>query len=203
MSVCVLPVHVSTVDNPLGLKWKKSIPSEVVGIKEPNVVGRGNGGPVLPRGMDDGDKLSPLGALLLFIPTSFWRVMVIETNRYAEQQAAGQGTGCRGWTDVTVGEMMVWHGLCMAMSMHPLPSLSLYWRKGIVGAVRYPNFGRFMTLKRFEQIKRFFHMADNTVRPTFEANPRPAQVVACYAHGHTSEVHIQKMVDCRYCVGGG
>lgn len=92
-----------------------------------------------------------------------------QTNHYAEvsrQQASPTEKGKqRGWTQVTVQELLKWLGLVLSMALHPLPSLSNYWRSGRFGNVTFPDTGRIMSQTRFEQIKRYLHLNDNAQRP--------------------------------------
>lgn len=109
-------------------------------------------------------KLSVLQVFMLLIPLSFWQSVVKQTNLHASLNGAGEGTS-RAWTLVTVQEILLWIGLVFAMALHPMQNLAEYWRTGDEGAVSYPDFGRFMALVRFEQIKRFLHLNDNRQRP--------------------------------------
>jgi hypothetical protein len=51
------------------------------------------------------------------------------------------------------------------MAFHPCPNSSMYWRGGEVGAVTFPDFSPCMSLSRFEQLKRYLHLNDNSQRP--------------------------------------
>jgi hypothetical protein len=120
------------------------------------------------KGIANLAALTPLQVFLLLVPLSWWQYVCEQTNKYAEssREAAGlpENQG-RRWTPVTVQELLRWFGLVFAMALHPLPSLARYWESGAFGAIKYSDFGRFMPLYRFEQIKRYFHTNDNGQRP--------------------------------------
>lgn len=110
--------------------------------------------------------MSCLQIFLLMVPLLFWQRVVAQTNLYAQvSRAAADLPGGRGWRDTSVQEILLWHGLVLAMTLHHLPSLADYWKQGMVGAVTYLNFSRFMSLVRFEQLKRYLHLNDNSQRP--------------------------------------
>jgi hypothetical protein len=120
-------------------------------------------------GLPDLKLLNPLQVFLMLVPLLYWEGVVQQTNLYAETsrrnaQAEGQPEG-RSWSPVTVQEILRWLGLVLAMALHPLPMLSYYWRTGVIGGVSLPGFGRYMSQLRFEQIKRYIHLNDNSQRP--------------------------------------
>lgn len=121
-------------------------------------------------GLPDLKLFNPLQVFLMLVPLLYWEGVVDQTNLYAEvsrrnAQAEGQPEG-RSWSPVTVGEILRWLGLVLAMALHPLPRLAYYWRTGVIGAVSLPGFGRYMSQLRFEQIKRYIHLNDNSQRPS-------------------------------------
>lgn len=124
------------------------------------------------RGLGRPKQLSPVQFFWKMFPSSLMRMMVEETNRYAEQQGAME-EGKRVWKDVDLGEMYKWHGLNLAMALHPLPSLEMYWETSSEGAVVFPGFSSCgMSMKRFEQIRRYFHICDGEKRQTLEKGTR-------------------------------
>lgn len=92
--------------------------------------------------------------------------MVVEqTNLYAQRQQEAGPTG-RPWKPITIQELILWVGICIAMSMCTQPNVEMYWWKGGRGAMTFPDFGRLgMGLTRWQQIKRYFHLNDNSARP--------------------------------------
>lgn len=71
----------------------------------------------------------------------------------------------RPWVPVTVQKLLRWVGIVFSMALHPLPALSDYWRQGRLGDIVFPDTGKIMLQNSFEQIKRYFHLADNVQRP--------------------------------------
>lgn len=61
---------------------------------------------------------------------------------------------------LTLGEFMVWHSLRMFMCLQKLPSIDAYWKKGVRGAIVYPNFGKYMLLSRFRDITKYLRFED-------------------------------------------
>lgn len=57
---------------------------------------------------------------------------------------------------VGLGELLIWHALRIYMCMQKLPSVDMYWKQGSSGALTYPNFGKYMTFRRFRDIRRSF-----------------------------------------------
>jgi hypothetical protein len=66
---------------------------------------------------------------------------------------------------VSLQELMRWVGLCIGMTMLPLKNTRQYWWTHKRGVVQYPGFGQLMGQTRWEQIKKYFHLADNKCRP--------------------------------------
>jgi hypothetical protein len=81
-------------------------------------------------GVIDLPNLANLGCLqilMLMIPLLFWQQVVSQTILYARvSRAAADVVGGRAWTDTSVQEILLWHGLVLAMTLHPLPSLADY-----------------------------------------------------------------------------
>lgn len=123
------------------------------------------------RGLGRAKQLTPYDIFNKLFPGSLVERIVEETNKYAMECGAGE-VG-RGWKDVDRGEILLWHGLVFAMALHPLPALEDYWKTGSKGAVVYPGFSSCgMSLKRFEQIKRYLHMNDSRMRATLDRGSR-------------------------------
>jgi hypothetical protein len=151
--------------DPKILDWQPAnFPSSHNRLSEPRFTGPGASGPVGISGLRN---KTPLQLILLFLPLSFWTLLVDQTNMYAQDWISQNGAVGRAakWKPVTIRELMVWHGLCLAMALQPLASLGMYWWKGAQGAVTFPDFGRFMKQFRWEEIKRFLHLSDNSKRP--------------------------------------
>ncbi|GAQ90847.1 hypothetical protein KFL_006920015 [Klebsormidium nitens] len=115
--------------------------------------------------------LNPFQIFLLLIPLErFWEGTVEQTNLYAEVSRGDAGPTekgkQRGWTPVTLQELLKWVGIVLSMALHPPPQLSDYWRSGRIGNVTFPDTSRTgMSQNRFEQIKRYLHLNDNSQRP--------------------------------------
>jgi hypothetical protein len=113
--------------------------------------------------------LNPFQIFLLLVPLSFWQWAVEQTNLYAQVSRDDAPPTEKGrerpWVPVTVQELLHWAGIVFLMALHPLPALSDYWRQGRLGNIVFLDTGKIMLQNRFEQIKRYFHLADNAQRP--------------------------------------
>jgi hypothetical protein len=130
--------------DPTILDWEPAnFPSSHNQLSKPRFTSPGASGSVGISGLR---SKTPLQILLLFLPLSFWSLLVDQTNKYAQDWISQNGAVGRAakWKPVNVRELMIWHGLCLAMSLQPLANLGMYRWKGSQGAVTFPNFGRFM-----------------------------------------------------------
>lgn len=109
----------------------------------------------------------PLNLFGNFVTEEMLKIVCAQTNLYYHQRAAAnvliKQPHQRRWTDLTVGELKVWIGILLNNSLHPYPSMTLYWSAN-------PLFGvdkvkKAMSLVRFEQIKHFLHLADSSMEP--------------------------------------
>jgi hypothetical protein len=102
------------------------------------------------------------------------------TNIYAKLQGAehtrnGKGQG-HSWKELTVDELKIWLGITILMGVTREPSVKDYWRNDD-GCNSVHRFTEFMSLSRFEQIKRYIHISlpqedDGKLTPESE-NERP------------------------------
>lgn len=117
----------------------------------------------------DGRMRSPYQLFLLLLPLTFWTSVVEQTNKYATESIAEHGEeeweGGRKWVPITVGELLQWIGMCIGMTLTGLNNTAQYWWSQSRGLVQFPNYGAAMGQTRWEQIKRYLHLADNKKRP--------------------------------------
>ena len=110
---------------------------------------------------------SALDIMLLFIPMTLWRRVVKEKNLHFQNNRPG-GQVEKRWKDVTLKEIIIWHGLLLAMTLQKNPSdYARYWDKETRDtyaneAVRRTDYGRFMKQYRWGDIKIFMQFNDNT-----------------------------------------
>jgi hypothetical protein len=106
----------------------------------------------LPSGVD----IESLYSLFsLFISQDLISLLSANTNKYAKAKNAGQYG--REWHDTTASEIKIFLATLIYMGVHISPSDEDYWRTD-EELIYMPR--RFMGLKRFQQIKRFFYVAD-------------------------------------------
>ena len=89
-----------------------------------------------------------------------WDMIVTETNRYYDQQAASKpNKHNRKWDTVTKDEMDAFIGIMIHMEIVKLPSMTIYWSTD--NLVHQESVSSVMTQTRFFQIWRYFHLGDN------------------------------------------
>jgi len=85
-------------------------------------------------------------------------LIVIETNRYASQ--------CRGDDDIwetNAEEIRAYFGFYVLMGINHLPEIRDYWSKD--EKLHYSPVADRISRRRFEEISRYLHFADNTTLP--------------------------------------
>ena len=85
-----------------------------------------------------------------------FETIATNTNRYAACKNAGNG---RPWYGTNVKELHAFAGLCLYMGLFPSPRIEDYWDRELQGP--YHRITQCMTLKRFQQLKRYLHVSDN------------------------------------------
>ena len=92
--------------------------------------------------------------------------IVLEMNQYAcaslprKDNEAAQTKGGRKWKDVGTTDIRGWLGICILMGCKKLPSIHHYWKCN-EQFIHYELIFEVMTLGRWEQILRCFHLVDN------------------------------------------
>ena len=92
------------------------------------------------------------------------QIICHETNRYHEQNALNDNS----WKDVTLTKMIAFLGINIAMSMVRLPEISSSWKQS--GVMEVSRFRSIFTRKRFYDILKYLHLADNIKTPQ-KTNP--------------------------------
>jgi hypothetical protein len=103
--------------------------------------------------------IEPVDILNLFLTKSLLETMAVNTNTYAAQKIAENKTDAgRTWEEVTAKELGGWIGIVIYMGVHCSSAIEDYWahRNGL--NPKHPT-SDYMSLTRFEQIKRYFHVA--------------------------------------------
>ena len=121
------------------------------------------------------DLSSAYSLFSLFITEESIALLSVNTNKYARGKNAGE-TG-REWRETTTADMKVFLAILIYMGVHISPSDEDYWQTA-EEPIHMPR--RFMGLKRFQQIKRFFHIADPdpeaAVHEAMKLNLKPNQM---------------------------
>ena len=110
--------------------------------------------------------LRPVDYFFKVFPVDVFRIAVEETNNYAKQVLGLPRVSISGtFRQVDEGEVYRFISILLLMGVFRLRKKKDYWTAGKVSVVRFPSFTQIQTLKRFKQIKRFFHLADNLNMP--------------------------------------
>lgn len=121
------------------------------------------------------DITSAYSLFSLFISEDLIALLSANTNKYAQTKNA-LATG-RGWHETSPAEIKIFLAILIYMGIHISPSDEDYWQAA-EEPIHMPR--RFMGLKRFQQIKRFFHVADpdpeTAVQEALKLNLRPSQM---------------------------
>ncbi|XP_066585582.1 piggyBac transposable element-derived protein 4-like [Prorops nasuta] len=92
----------------------------------------------------------------------FWDNIVQETNRYAEKIKSHTHTKRimdETWMPVDRNEIKIYFALCIIMAQVKKPKIQMNWSKRAI--IETPIFRKCMPLRRFLQITRFLHFANN------------------------------------------
>jgi Transposase IS4 len=96
----------------------------------------------------------------LFWPEDLWQTISRNTNMYTVIQRVShpQSKGSRPWFDTSVLEIKVFIATLIYMGLHDSKRTDLYWKSDLEsGPIHTPQL--YISLKRFEQIKRYLHIS--------------------------------------------
>jgi len=97
----------------------------------------------------------PINLFLLFFTNNMLDTIVTNTNLYSLTKNAG-AVG-RQWQNINRRELIIWIALVIYQGLFKLPSINQYWNEDPKLPIH--NISKQMTLKRFEQIKRYLHVS--------------------------------------------
>jgi hypothetical protein len=101
-------------------------------------------------------KPSILGVFREFFPNNILKTIVINTNYYAAVKDAGESG--REWTALTIPELLTWLAICIYCGLFKAGgSLEWLWDKDPHKPTHHIT--QYMSLFRFQQIKRFLHIS--------------------------------------------
>ncbi|KAK7474848.1 hypothetical protein BaRGS_00033920 [Batillaria attramentaria] len=105
----------------------------------------------------------PVDFFYLFWDDTMWRRLLVETNRYHDQQVRQKGVAPSAptWKPITNEEMKTFIGLILMMGIIRLPQRNDYWRIGEDCWLAHTNFNKAMSRNRFNDIWRYLHTQDN------------------------------------------
>jgi hypothetical protein len=106
----------------------------------------------------------PLSFFMLFFTANIFEILVENTNTNALLHI---NESIRNWLPVTVDDIRVFIAIAIYIGLERNASIKDYWNKPI----RHEPMRR-MTLFRYEQIKRFFHVSNPSNDPTSTADKK-------------------------------
>jgi Transposase IS4 len=118
-----------------------------------NTRGLSKGHVTLPSDLQLGPVKS-LALFELFFSSTLLQTIVDNTNNY--EQIKGSEGG-RLWIPLTLNELKVWFALVIYMGVHKIYAIEDLWNSDEKKAIH--SIKQFMTLMRFQQIKRFLHIS--------------------------------------------
>ena len=105
---------------------------------------------------------SPKEVFELFFSDDLMQLMVLESNRYAEEVMGSEKF--QKWTKISVEEMKAFLGFSILMGICQLPSIKDYWKKNEY--LHYSPIADRIPRDRFLEISRYVHFTDNaTLQP--------------------------------------
>ena len=120
--------------------------------------GKFNGHTWTPGLKNRNPKAVPIELFREFFPKKSMEAWVVWTNKWADKYHASRR---HSWKALTYGELLIFLGLLISMTVVRYKVLDDYWRKGEEGAVVYPDFGRFgLLITRWKKIWRALHFND-------------------------------------------
>jgi hypothetical protein len=93
------------------------------------------------------DDPTALDCFSLVFPYDIWVQMEQQTNIFGvwlAEEDTKRLKKTRIFKKTTVMELQVMHGLLMAMTLHKFTNINNYWKQGKLGAIKFPDFGRYM-----------------------------------------------------------
>ena len=114
----------------------------------------------LPR---NAQSWRPVDFFMAMFPSQIFKMAAKETNRYASEKKHGDfETGNPAWRPVTEEEVYKFVALLLCCGLLRLRNFSMLWSKETPSIVKVPSAAHIMPEYRWLQIKRFFHLVDNS-----------------------------------------
>lgn len=109
------------------------------------------------------NKWRPVDFFMAMFPPRIVQLAKEETNRYASQNNAGiAATVNPAWRSVTEEELFRFLAILLTAGALRVRNMNLLWSKKNPSVVKLPSVAHVMPEYRWKQIKRYFHLVDNT-----------------------------------------
>jgi hypothetical protein len=153
----LLPVQATSTTHTTSEQWTKD---DIVPVIVPFT---GDSGLKIDIGSDS----KPFLWLKIFLDDEIINSITEETNRYAHQDlnshVLSPHSRDRNFKEITSEEIWTFLGILFMTGIDKRPDIEDYWSTSPV--FHTPWYGQKMTLRRFQQISKFLHFADNKARP--------------------------------------
>ena len=138
--------------------WKEDVSAK------PQIVFSGRSGLMKTIVHDNNSDVAPIEVFLQFFDDSVIELMVIETNRYAQQYVQShqlrRTSRMARWTDTTKEEMKTFLGLILLTGLIQYPTIEDYWKKDPL--YYHPLFHQVgMSYNRFALLLKNWHVGNN------------------------------------------
>ena len=105
----------------------------------------------------------PIDFFFRMIPAKFFDILVDQSNLYASQKMSGvRGHSNRFGPEITRNEVFSFIAILFAMGVCRCRNLQMYWDDKSPSVISLPAVSHVLDRTRFDTIKKFFHMADNS-----------------------------------------
>ena len=105
----------------------------------------------------------PIDFFFRMIPAKFFDLLVDQSNLYASQKMSGvRGHSNRFGPEITRNEVFSFIAILFAMGVCRCRNLQMYWDDKSPSVISLPSVSHVLDRTRFDTIKKFFHMADNS-----------------------------------------
>ena len=111
----------------------------------------------LPTSLLNYKHVSPASIFRFILSDSLLSTICKKTNSYAQEKRDTTEMKGRSWSSIMVSDLKIWLGIVIYMGIFSAPALEDYWKHDGLHPT-HPITG-YMSLNKFQQIKRYLHIA--------------------------------------------
>lgn len=124
----------------------------------------------LPPSMHGLTSISPVSIFRFFFTERLLTTIATNTNSYAKDKREIAALPGRDWCDVTAKDIKLWVGISIYMGLFSVPAVDDYWKHDELHPTH--PITQYMTLNRFQQIKRYLHISPINIPKTTSSGRR-------------------------------